>query len=144
MSKGFLFAKDGFVTDPDAWYVQICAHVMDGYDGNVYSNTGVNEGSEFTSGPVESFHGEGWVEIIRTEAMTKEEAESLAASLEKGAYYVVDLKKTGDINNAENVMDTFVKTDIPFSDAVGHWAEDAIAFAYSGGLMNGVSGYEFS
>ena len=99
MSKGFLFAKDGFVTDPDAWYVQVCAHVMDGYDGNVYSDTGVNAGSEFTSGPVESFHGEGWVEIIRTEAFdSKEEAEALAASLEAGEYYVVDLKQTGDIN----------------------------------------------
>ncbi len=98
VTMGYAFAKDGFVYDPDAWYVQIGAHVMDGYDGNVYSNTDVNEGIEFTSGPVESFHGEGWVEIIRTEAMTKEEAEELAASLEKGAYYVVDLKKTGDIN----------------------------------------------
>lgn len=59
VSKGFLFAKDGFVTDPDAWYVQIGAHVMDDYDGNVYSNTGINTGLEFTSGPVESFHGDG-------------------------------------------------------------------------------------
>ena len=113
VTMGYAFAKDGFVYDPDAWYVQIGAHVMDGYDGNVYSNTDVNEGIEFTSGPVESFHGEGWSEIIRTEAMTKEQAEELAASLVPGEYYVVDLKKTGDINNADDPADTFT----PATDA---------------------------
>lgn len=108
VSKGFLFAKDGFVQAPDSWFVQVCAHVQDGYDGNVYNNTGVNEGIEFTSGPVESFHGEGWFEIIRTEGMTKAEAEALAATLSSGASYKVNLKKTGDIINAEDVMNTFV------------------------------------
>ncbi len=106
--KGFLFAKDGFVYDPDAWFVQVCAHVEDGYDGNVYSNTGVNADIEFTSGPVESFHGDGWFEIIRTENMTKAEAEALAASLQAGGSYKVNIKKTGDILNAEDVMKTFV------------------------------------
>lgn len=141
MSKGFLFAKDGFVTDPDAWYVQIGAHVMDDYDGNVYSNTGVNTGSEFTSGPVESFHGDGWCELIRTEAMTKEEAEALAASLKQGAFYEVTLKKTGDIVNAENVMDTFVET---FGDVSGHWAETDILSAVEDGLFTGTSDTTFS
>lgn len=111
MSKGFLFAKDGFVYDPDTWFVQIGAHVQDDYDGNVYSDSGVNAGTTFTSGPVESFRGEGWVELIRTEGMTKAEAEVLAATLKKGAYYKVNLKKTGDIINAENVMDTFQLVD---------------------------------
>lgn len=111
VSKGFLFAKDGFVYAPDTWFVQICAHVQDDYDGNVYSNTGVNEGIEFTSGPVESYHGEGWFEIIRTEGMTKAEAEALAATLQSGASYKVNLKKTGDIINAEDVMNTFVPVE---------------------------------
>jgi hypothetical protein len=43
--------------------------------------------------------------------MTKAEAEVLAATLKKGAYYKVNLKKTGDIINAENVMDTFQLVD---------------------------------
>lgn len=141
MSKGFLFAKDGFVTDPDVWYVQIGAHVLDDYDGNVYSNTGVNAGSEFTTGPVESFHGDGWCEIIRTEGMTKEEAEALSASLKQGAYYEVTLKKTGDIVNAENVMDTFVET---FADISGNWAEEDIVSAVASGLFTGTSSTTFS
>lgn len=111
VSKGFLFAKDGFVYAPDTWFVQICAHVQDEYDGNVYSNTGVNEGNEFTSGPVESFHGEGWFEIIRTEGMTKAEAEALAATLQAGASYKVTIKNTGDIINAQDVMKTFVPVE---------------------------------
>ena len=57
---------------------------------------------------------------------------------------MVNLDKSSEIQIADVPAETFVKTEIPFSDAVGHWAEDAIAFAYSGGLMNGVSGYEFS
>ncbi len=109
--KGFLFAKDGFVYDPDAWFVQVCAHVEDAYDGSVYSNTGVNEGIEFTSGPVESFHGEGWFEIIRTEGMTRAQAEELAASLKAGQSYKVTIKKTGDIINAEDVMKTFAPAE---------------------------------
>lgn len=150
MSKGFLFAKDGFVTDPDAWYVQVGAHVLDGYDGNVYSNTGVNAGNEFTSGPVESFHGDGWYEIIRTEAMSKEEAEALCASLKNGAYYEVTLKRTGDIVNAANVMETFVEVspeDIStggFSDISGHWAEDEILSAVDAGLFSGISETAFA
>lgn len=111
VSKGFLFAKDGFVYAPDTWFVQVCAHVQDDYDGNVYSNTGVNEGIEFTSGPVESFHGEGWFEIIRTEGMTKAEAEAIAATLKAGESYKVTIKKTGDIINAEDVMKTFVPAE---------------------------------
>lgn len=144
MSKGFLFAKDGFVTDPDAWYVQIGAHVLDDYDGNVYSDTGINAGSEFTSGPVESFHGEGWSEIIRTEAMTKEEAEALAASLKQGAYYEVNLKKTGDIVNADEVMDTFTEISKPFTDILNHWAKEDILAAAESGLFTGTSGTTFS
>lgn len=109
--KGFLFAKDGFVYDPDAWFVQVCAHVEDAYDGSVYSNTGVNEGIEFTSGPVESFHGEGWFEIIRTEGMTRSQAEELAAELKAGQSYKVTIKRTGDIVNAEDVMKTFMPVE---------------------------------
>jgi len=41
--------------------------------------------------------------------MTKEQAEAVAASLEQGKSYTVNLKKTGDIiNNEEDVMKTFV------------------------------------
>lgn len=105
--KGFAFAKDGFVYDPDKWYVQIGARVNDDYDGNVYSNQGINEGLKFTSGPVESFR-ENWCELLRTEAMSKEEAEQLAVSLRPGATYKVNIKKTGDIiNNKEDVFKTF-------------------------------------
>lgn len=107
--KGFAFAKDGYVYDPDKWYVQIAAHVNDGYDGNVYSNQGANQGVELLSGPVDSLRGTGWTEIIRTGAMTKEQAEAVAASLEQGKSYTVNLKKTGDIiNNEEDIMKTFV------------------------------------
>ena len=109
--KGFAYAKDGFVSDPDLWYVQVCARVNDDYDGNVYSNKGANEGAEFISGPVDAVRGANFFEVIRTGAMTRAEAEELAASLVKGASYKVNILKTGDIINAENVMDTFVKVD---------------------------------
>lgn len=106
--KGFSFAKDGFVYDPDKWYVQVGAHVHDDYDGNVYSDEGVNKGIEFASGPVESAR-ENWCEILRTGSMTKEQAEQMAASLKSGATYKVNLKKTGDIiNNERDITKTFV------------------------------------
>ena len=105
--KGFAFAKDGFVQDADKWYVQVCARVDDDYDGNVYSNQGANEGAEFISGPVDAVRGANFFEVMRTGAMTREEAEAIAASLEKGASYKVTIMKTGDIVNAENVLDTF-------------------------------------
>lgn len=110
--KGFAFAKDGYVYDPDKWYVQIAAHVHDDYDGNVYSDEGPNKGIKLVSGPVDSLRGEGWCEIIRTGAMTKEEAEKLAAALEPGKEYIVNLKKTGDIiNDEDDVMKTFVAVE---------------------------------
>lgn len=109
--KGFAFAKDGFVEDPDVWYVQVCARVNDEYDGNVYSNKGANEGAEFISGPVDAVRGANFFEVMRTGGMTRAEAEQIAASLEKGASYKVNILKTGDIVNAENVLDTFVKVD---------------------------------
>ncbi|MGI6029084.1 MAG: S-layer homology domain-containing protein [Candidatus Heteroscillospira sp.] len=115
LNNGFSFAKDGNTHDPDAWYVQIGAHVMDDYDGNVY---GAANNGNFPSGPVDSIHGEGWSEIIRTEAMTKEQAEALAAELKNGEYYKVDLKKTGDINNADDVMKTFEKVEVAEDEVV--------------------------
>lgn len=128
--KGFAFAKDGYVYDPDKWYVQIAAHVKDDYDGNVYSNEGPNEGIELVSGPVDSLRGDDWCEIIRTGAMTKEQAEALAASLEAGKSYIVNLKKTGDIiNDEEDVMKTFVEVG---SENVVDTAARAVKNAVSG------------
>lgn len=76
------------------------------YNGCVYSNNG-----EFLDGPVEAIRS-NWFKIIRTGAMTKEQATALAFSLEKGAHYTVNLKKTGDIaNGADPVTDTFTKID---------------------------------
>lgn len=109
IEKGFAFAKDGFVHDPDAWYVQVAVHTLDDYDGNVYSDQGANVGIRFTSGPVDSVRGNGWVEVIRTGAMTKEQATALAASLKAGSYYKVVMKKTGDLVNASDPLQTFIK-----------------------------------
>ena len=148
LSKGFVIEKDAYVHDPDHWYVQLCVHVMDGYTGNIQDGTYTAEdGTEisYSGGPVESLQGDGWFEVIRTERLDSyEEAKALLDTIEQNGYYVVNLDKSSEIQIADDPAETFVKTEIPFSDAVGHWAEDAIAFAYSGGLMNGVSGYEFS
>ena len=113
VNKGFVIAKDCFVNDPDVWYVQVGAHVLDDYDGCVY---GTADNGNFTSGPVEAVH-DNWSEIIRTEGMTKAQAQALAATLSNGSYYSVDLKGTGDINLAANVMDTFteVENDVQYS-----------------------------
>jgi hypothetical protein len=119
LNRGFAFAKDGFVHDPDKWYVQVAARVDDDYDGNVYSNEGPNAGIEFISGPVDRVRGKDFVEILRTGAMTKAEAEALAASLKKGGVYTVNIQKTGDIiNDEEDIMNTFVEVESPLAESV--------------------------
>ncbi len=86
----------------------------DDYDGNVYSDRGPNAGIEFISGPVDRVRGTNFVEILRTGAMTRAEAEALAASLEKGGVYTVNIQKTGDIINDDgDIMNTFVAVEPP-------------------------------
>lgn len=110
LSNGLSVDRDSYSHDPNGWYVQIVGHVDDDYVGGLYFseddvakyngldnpeesysvNWYVAEGNDYTdfsgkeanpkSGPVESFTGEGWVEVIRTQRLnTKEEAEALAA-----------------------------------------------------------------
>ena len=111
MSKGFVIEKDSYVHDPEGWYVQVAVHVMDDYDGAVrYDDNFYTEyASQWTSGPVESIHGEGWFEVIRTGRIdSKEEAQALLDTLQKGGHYKVQLNTASDIVNAENLLDTFV------------------------------------
>ena len=45
---------------------------------------------------------------------------------------------------AEKVFAALPETDHPFTDAIGHWAEDAITFVYEEGLMTGTKADKFS
>lgn len=115
VSKGFIIDKDSYVHDPDGWYVQLAVRVDDDYDGAVrYENNFYKEyASQWTSGPVESIHGEGWFEITRTLRLnSKEEAESLLATLEKGKKYKVQFNMASDIElNSEDLLKTFIPAE---------------------------------
>ena len=110
MSRGFVIAKDSYTHDPDGWFVQVSVHVQDDYDGAVRCDNNFYKEypSKWTSGPVESVHP-NWVEILRTERFdTKEEAEAVLATIQKGNFYEVELALSSDIlNNKENALLTF-------------------------------------
>jgi len=133
LSKGMSVDRDSYSHDPNGWYVQIVADVNDDYIGGVYFtaedaadmaqkdgrpepypvNWYVAGGNSYTdydgnpvvpkSGPVESFLGADWVEIIRTQRLnTKEEADNLAAYLQSNldagnTHFIVNLDMAGDV-----------------------------------------------
>lgn len=133
LSNGMSVDRDSYSHDPNGWYVQIVADVNDDYVGGVYFteedaaamaekdgreeaypvNWYVANGNSYVdydgnpvtpnSGPVESFLGADWVEIIRTQRLnTKEEADNLAAylqaSLDAGnSRFLVNLDLVGDV-----------------------------------------------
>lgn len=133
LSNGMSVDRDSYSHDPNGWYVQLVVDVNDDYVGGVYftaeaaadmaakdgraeaypinwyvagGNTYVDfDGNPVTpsSGPVESFLGADWVEIVRTQRLnTKEEAENLAAYLQQNidagnSKFVVKMDLAGDI-----------------------------------------------
>ena len=97
VGDGIFILKDSFTHDPDAWYVQVGAHVKDGYDGSV------------AGGPIEAVHKD-WFEVIRTERLSsKAEAEALLAKLQSGTTYKVTLDQSSEIQLAAELTDTFQK-----------------------------------
>ena len=102
LGLGFTVTRDGYVHDPDKWFLQISMHVQDGYTGNI--TTGQK------NGPVESIRGAGWYEINRTKPFnSKAEAEAVLATLKAGTTYTVTMDKNSDILLSANIMDTFKK-----------------------------------
>ena len=133
LSNGMSVDRDSYSHDPNGWYVQVVADVNDDYVGGVYftaedaesmakldgreeaypvnwyvagGNSYVDyDGNPVTpkSGPVESFLGQDWVEIIRTQRLnTKEEADNLAAYLQSqldagNTKFLVNLDTIGDV-----------------------------------------------
>ena len=105
LGNGILQKRDAYVHDPDAWYLQIAMHVDDDYAGEFRNLEGA------TNGPVECLMGEGWFELNRTQAMTRDQAEQLLATLQAGKSYKVNMTRDSDIVLAENLLDTFVPVD---------------------------------
>lgn len=102
LGDGVLITRDGYMHDPDKWFLQISAHVDDAYDGK-FSNL---EGA--LNGPVESLCGEGWSEILRTVYFdSKADAESVLATLKSGSSYMVTLDRNSDIQLDGNPKNAF-------------------------------------
>ena len=102
LGDGFMITRDGYVHDPDQWFLQISMHVNDDYQGKFSDLT------DATNGPIESVHGDHWYEIIRTEYFdSKEDAERVMAALKDGGTYTVTMDKNSNILLAEDIMDTF-------------------------------------
>jgi hypothetical protein len=80
LRDGIVIGVDNFVADPNGWYVQFQIAVEDEYDGFL---PGV--------GPVESIRS-ATTEVLRTQRLaSREQAESVLASVEAGRTYRVDL-----------------------------------------------------
>lgn len=114
MKDGFLIDKDAYTHDPDHYCVQIVGHVKDDYAGKVDYETNFygaeNYAAAWTSGPVELVNrpeGSDWTEIVRTEMVTKEEAEAMLATVQAGGTYKVNMTLASEIVVAENAADTF-------------------------------------
>lgn len=102
LGDGVMITRDGYMHDPDQWFIQISVHVDDDYEGKF---TNLTNGK---NGPVESIHGDEWCEIVRTEYFdSKEEAEAVLATLKAGATYTVTMDRNSNVLLAEDIMDTF-------------------------------------
>ncbi|WP_320128836.1 hypothetical protein [uncultured Sphaerochaeta sp.] len=85
LSGGIAIMKDSYVHDPEGWYIQLSAHVDDGYKGAI------------ASGPIEEIHPL-WHEILRTQRLnSKQEAQNILDSLEQGMTYSVELTGSNEI-----------------------------------------------
>ena len=103
LGAGFQITRDGYMHDPEKWFIQISVHVDDEYKGLFNSLDSGN-------GPVESIRDD-WSEILRTEYFdSKDDAEAVLASLLVGETYVVNMTQMSDIAiNADTPQSTFVK-----------------------------------
>ena len=103
LGDGVIITRDGYMHDPDKWFIQVSVHVDDDYEGK-YTDL-----VDALNGPVESIRGEGWAEIVRTEYFdTKEEAEAVLATLQSGKVYTVSLDRNSNILlNDADIMATF-------------------------------------
>lgn len=106
LSRGILQIRDGYVHDPNAWYIQIAMNVDDDYAGE-FTNL-----EDAENGPVEKLIGEDWFELNRTMAFaSKEDAEAVMAMLEPGKSYKVNMTRDSDIILAEDIMQTFIPVE---------------------------------
>lgn len=100
LGDGFQITRDGYMHDPDKWFLQLSLNVDDDY-------TGVVTGLETGNGPVEAIRDD-WSEILRTVYFdSKEEAEAVLAMLEKGKTYEVTMDKNSQILVPEDYTQTF-------------------------------------
>lgn len=103
MGNGFLITRDGYMHDPDKWYLQISMHVHDDYPGMFVDLTNGD------NGPVESIYMEDWYEINRTEYFaSRADAEKVMAQLKRGGTYRVRMSRSSYIQIGENVTDTLI------------------------------------
>ena len=104
LGDGVMITRDGYMHDPDQWFIQVSVHVDDGYAGKF------TDLKDALNGPVESLYGEDWHEIVRTQYFdSKEEAEAVLATLKAGERYTVQMDRNSNILLADNVMNTFGK-----------------------------------
>ncbi|MCE1195307.1 MBL fold metallo-hydrolase, partial [bacterium] len=102
LGDGVIITRDGYMHDPDKWFLQISARVKDGYRGELTNLTGA------LNGPVESLFGKDWYEILRTVYFdSKEKAQAVLAKLQAGQTYTVTLDKNSNIQMAEDITKIF-------------------------------------
>lgn len=123
MSNGILSTRDGYVHNPDAWYVQVSMRVDDAYDGLLMNLPNAINGpidittckpiAKSTNGPIERLMlGDDWYEINRTLAFSSEEdAQKVLDSIEAGKSYKVYMDRDSNIVITDNIMDTFRLTE---------------------------------
>ncbi len=102
LGDGVMITRDGYMHDPDKWFLQISAHVEDGYQGQFTNLVGA------LNGPVESLFGKDWYEILRTVYFdSKEEAQAVLATLKAGQTYTVTLDKNSNIQIENDITKVF-------------------------------------
>lgn len=104
--------KELFVHDPDGYYVQFTANVIDAYKGYIPDGyTQLIRGNLLTyvGGPVDSIYkGGGSPEAIRTQRLSSlADAQAILTSVAKGGTYKVDLTKASAIIVPADVTKTF-------------------------------------
>ena len=158
MSNGIVCVRDGYVHDPDHWYVQVSMRVHDDYDGQLNNLPNEVNGpidiktgnlTKGTNGPAERLMlGDDWFEINRTLAFeTREEAEAVLATLEAGKTYTVEMTRTSDIVPAENILDTFkeVTATVEVTEAAAPAANQmAVDVTFNGTTEQGIGAIVFT
>ena len=158
LSNGILCIRDGYVHNPETWYVQVGMRVDDDYNGELTNLPNEINGpidpktgkpTKGTNGPIERLIlGDDWLEVNRTLAFSsKEEAQAVLDTIQAGKSYTVTMDRNSNVVPAENILDTFkeVTATVEVTEAAAPAANQmAVDVTFTGTTGQGIGAVVFT